>query len=136
MIYDDIVADTIARLNELINDDNNNLLENIIINHKIYMMRKNNYHKNQVVTYIKHIVLSIIHKNDIDLVIPRDFAITVYNNNDNINRIIYWAYYNVINENDNAFRNNKDLIIKKHLFILYILFSFTILFNCIIYILH
>ena len=101
--YNEILNETLIRLDELIID--NNFIEKVIDNYKYYIIHK----KNNVIKFISKIIKNIIENKDIDIIIPYDFNINTGHINDNTNRIIYWSYYKTIYPDD---INTNDLNLK------------------------
>lgn len=100
-----ILEETLVRYDELLTNDK--FIQNVIDNYKYRF-------KYDVIKTISKIVNEILDKEDIDLVIPNNFNIITEDNNDNINRIIYWSYYKTIfpdNANDNI--NELDIYYKR-----------------------
>ena len=83
----DILNETLVRYDELSND--NKFIDKVIHNYKCYM-------KDNIIKTIIKIVEEIKNKRDISLVFPDDFHIITDDNNDNINRIIYWSCYKTL----------------------------------------
>jgi hypothetical protein len=108
---EDILNETLIRFDEHLRTKK--FIDKIIYNYNKYIINK--YDKIDVINTIKINIMKIIANKNIDYVIPNEFRIITDDNNDNINRIIYWSYYKTIYPDKDREIENKFIIQEKRL---------------------